>query len=132
MTVLNNLSAEVPSVTKLAQHLSLYGLTAFTALRPAYMESEQRYFSHESRIVELEDINNDPFSHSFTATVLSSDLVDLGSLKKGISTNVFSETEENFTFDDDDFVVRPYYTKEFEIKVGSLKIDRSLPKIFLD
>lgn len=37
--------------------------------------------------------------------------------------------------DDDlvsDFAVKPKYIREFKIRVGKLKLDRSLPKIFVD
>lgn len=34
--------------------------------------------------------------------------------------------------DDEDFTVHPKYVKEIKMKVGSFKIDRSLPKIFID
>ncbi len=39
-----------------------------------------------------------------------------------------NESEEDF----EDVTVKPKYVKEFKIKVGSLKIDRSAPKIFVD
>lgn len=34
--------------------------------------------------------------------------------------------------DDEDITVRPKYVKEVKMKVGSFKIDKSLPKIFID
>lgn len=39
---------------------------------------------------------------------------------------------ENLIDSENDISIRPQYTKEFKIKVRALKIDKSLPKIFVD
>ena len=134
MTVSSNVPAiEIPSITtRLAQHLSIFGLTAFTALRPASMETGSKHISNESQMIRIGDIQNDQFQFPITATVWALDQMNLFSLSEGVVTNVFTESEGDYPFYDDDFVARPHYTSEFEIRVGSLTIDRSLPKIFLD
>ena len=135
MTVLNNESTiETASITRLAQHLSLVGLTAFTALRPASMETDPRHTYNECHMVQLRDIQTDQFQFPITATVLELDPINLASLSEGVITNLFFETKDKDEepLYDDDFIVRPHYTREFEIRVGTINIDRTLPKIFVD
>ena len=47
------------------------------------------------------------------------------------SITTFSEVEAISDFDGD-IVIKPKYTQEFKLKVRSIKIDKSLPKIFID
>ncbi len=57
-------------------------------------------------------------------------LIDDKSLQ--ISMNVETSLGRGEDYELDEISIKPNYTNEFKIKVGALKVDRSLPKIFTD
>lgn len=67
-------------------------------------------------------------SHSLTPTETVIQLTPLGHFIPSVETRMTQVDDD----DNIDFVVRPKYVKEGVIKVGSFKIDRSIPKIFFD
>jgi hypothetical protein len=77
-------------------------------------------------------INNHNFSEKKSITPLTTTLISFDPSNHRIpSVTTFSQAEAITDFDGD-IVIKPKYTQEFKIKVRSLKVDKSLPKIFID
>lgn len=77
-------------------------------------------------------INNHNFIEKKSITPSTTTLISFDPSSHRMPSNTtFSEVEAVTDFDDD-IVIKPKYTQEFKIKVRSIKIDKSLPKIFID
>lgn len=76
----------------------------------------------------LENCITDP-----TCPVLGTRIISLNYIDNKSITTLFTKNQnEDMLIDDENFTIRSKYLKEFKIEVGSLKIDRSVNKIFLD
>ncbi len=61
----------------------------------------------------------------------SSTVLEVKENNFSFATATFDLFEEDLT-EDDNFIAVPKFVKEFKIRVSSLKIDKSLPKVFID
>lgn len=122
-------NTSVPTRYKKYQY-NWYAVAAVaTALQMSVGFEEDISTSAESTLVNIDDIirrgSPNPSTTAFTP-------FDQSDLRASVSTTlVTNDAEEDFD-DIEDFAIKPKYVKEFKIKVGSLKIDKSLPKIFVD
>lgn len=99
-------------------------LVSTTRLQPSAVQESalKMYHLEEAR---LRQIIFDDFNVS--GTVLPLSRFDLAAVSEPSA-----DQEDYNAFLEDDFVISPIYVNEFKIKVGSFKIDKSLPKIFID
>ena len=115
----------IPTQYKKHQY-TWYAVVATALQMPADLEEEISELSWNPIIDNHNFIETEPITPS-TATLISVDPTN----HRVSPTTTFREVETTTDFDSD-VVIKPKYTQEFVIKVRSIKIDKSLPKMFID
>ena len=120
-----------PVQTRL-QKQQRYGLYALAAVATALQlnpdfENEEIYERLEIRCLNVDDILDRSGTQPLTITAVPFESFGIASNAGTILVSSDPDIEDEL-----DLVVKPQYIKEFKIKVGTLKIEKSFPKVFVD
>jgi hypothetical protein len=101
-----------------------------TALQFNMEREEDQYHLDQINCIRVDEDDNifsQALNKQLAVTVLPLQAADFTSYAR-TTFECISEEDDSF----EDIVVKPQYINEFKIKVGSLKIEKSLPKVFVD